>query len=98
MKINFPEGIKEIIVAVGDDLRKHKVMGHSGDSDEDALQEVVNRIRDKGIKDPKKTIEVWDWAAKQYFKLLLIDRRRFEFFRDHELCDPQGKGYESAGR
>ena len=40
---------------------------------------------------PQKTIEVWDWAMKQHFKLLLIDWRRLGFFRDHELCEPKGQ-------
>jgi hypothetical protein len=96
MKIDFPEGVKEIILAVHKEVKKGKPVGPSGDVDEDALQVVVDRIRTKWMGTPERTMEVWDWAAKQYLKLLLIDQRRFEFFRSHELCDPPGKDCEKT--
>ncbi len=92
MRPEFPEGVRELIVEVGEKLKKGTALGPSLDNDENAALLVIGLLQDKWMNtNPQKTIEVWDWAMKQHFKLLLIDWRRLGFFRDHELCEPKGQ-------
>jgi hypothetical protein len=92
VEIDWPKDVEAIVKEVGAKLKQGQVLGSSCDNDENAALEVMDRLRTKWMNDdPKKTIATWDWATKQYFKLLLIDWRRLGFFRNHELCKPEGQ-------
>ena len=64
------------------------IKGPSGDVYEDAVEEIVRRVKEEisGLANQ----EYLEWAAKQYFRLLLIDLRRFKgMFQDHGSCEPK---------
>ncbi|MGB8522431.1 MAG: hypothetical protein WCD43_05670 [Candidatus Acidiferrales bacterium] len=90
MKLDWPyEEVKEVVEAVGAKLKKGEIVGPSKDNDENAVAEAIDLISTKWMASPEKTMATWEWARRQYFKQLLIDRRRLGYFRDHERCDPQ---------
>jgi hypothetical protein len=108
MKIDWPEGVEGIVRAVRGEVKQKKVLGPSPDNEENAAWEIIRCIRDRGTLkrdglDPNETPskrdwhkanrEAMEWAAKEYFKLRLIDLRRnhlshhLELFLDHEVCE-----------
>jgi hypothetical protein len=92
MQIDWPEGVRKIVEDVHNEKAGGKFFGHSQENaDEDAAQEIVERVKLKAtipgnplVSEPIKAENNLHWAAKQYFRLLRIDLRRFNHFRDHE--------------
>jgi hypothetical protein len=73
MQPNWPEGVEEIVKAVGEKLKKGDSMGPSHDNDENAAWVVIDRIQTEWMhSDPQRTLDTWEWARKQYVKMLLI--------------------------
>ena len=98
---DFPEGIEKIVRDVRKEIKNGKRFGPGEDREEYGALAILDRIRSKDFpktlgldRDERRPImadpSVCDWAAKQYFKILLADLRRFpEFFLDHQKCEPQ---------
>ncbi len=77
MRRDFPAGVVEIVRAVRQEVKSGKLLGTTGDMDEDAALEIITRIKDRGIPencglDPAKpevtrtaqNIEALEWAAQ----------------------------------
>jgi hypothetical protein len=98
--------MEEIIEAVNKEKESRRWFGHSRENaDEDAAQEVVERVKLKAnspgnplVSEPIKAHIDLHWAAKQYFRILLTDLRSdLGRIRDHEsCCGKSGEGLPSA--
>jgi hypothetical protein len=100
---DFPEGIEKIVRDVRKEMKEGARFGPGEDQEEDGAREILNRIRSKDFPkglgldrneyqsiDSMRSLSVCDWAAKEYFKLLLADLRRYpEFFLNHRSCIPE---------
>ncbi len=41
------------------------------------------------MSNPVEAIKLIEYAAEEFFRLLLSDWQRLGYFRDHRLCDPK---------
>lgn len=96
---NFPDGVEEIVRAVREHIKdrpeeygaKEVMDAISGRGLPPDLGILINK-QIENMRRPQpdltgKNREAIDWAAEQYFKLLLTDLRRFpKYFVNHQEC------------